>query len=225
MDKNRFLKKRYKVFPFPSWKVSFFLREKTGIAPVFSSASDSRKAIFMHIPKAAGSSVGDLIFGTDIIGHYPYFVYQKYNPVKFKAYYKFTVVRDPVARLYSAYNFVLSGGKGGADEKCGNFIRLNSNGFEDFVANVMSEEFIYTWVHFVPQTYFVFDENETCMVDKLVRLENIEGDFQEVREKLGVKGELPFSNSGSNKSDIVISDATRSKIYSLYEKDYRLLGY
>jgi hypothetical protein len=225
MDKNWFLKKRYKVFPFLGWKISFFLRQLTGIAPVFSDASNAKKAIFIHIPKAAGSSVGDLVFGTDIIGHYPYFIYQDYSSEKFKNYYKFSVVRDPALRMLSAYNFVLDGGKGKADERCGNYIRENSANFEDFVCNVLDENFIYTWVHFVPQSYFIFNEDEVCMVDSIVRLENISTDFDIVKKTLSIKGDLPISNQGGIKKQISMSDVAKNKILSLYEKDYRLLGY
>jgi hypothetical protein len=128
-------------------------------------------------------------------------------------------------RLLSAYNFVLEGGKGGADEKCGQFIRANSSGFEDFVCNLLDEKFIYTWVHFVPQTYFIFNKNEELMIDKIVRLEDINNDFNSVKKALGIEGNLPLSNQGSEKTKIAITDIAKNKILRLYEKDYQLLGY
>jgi hypothetical protein len=117
--KNRFLFKRYKIMNFLGWKLSVTLREMTGIAPVYNLESIRKKVVFIHIPKAAGSSVGELIFGTDIIGHYPYFIYEKYNKDFFREFYKFSVVRDPVERFVSAFDFVVEGGKGPADERCG----------------------------------------------------------------------------------------------------------
>lgn len=227
MDKNYFLKKRYKVFYFFGWKLFFFLREETGIAKVYSKESIAKKVVFIHIPKAAGSSVGELVFGTDIIGHYPYFVYESYNSKYYEEFYKFTVVRDPVERFISAYNFVVSGGKGPADERCGKYIRERSQDINEFVMEYLDERFIYSWVHFVPQTYFIYDKNDKCMIDKVLHLENIEKEFSSIKDEVGVEGELPFSNrkKGSGSIGGSLSEVAVAKIRKIYSRDYSLLGY
>jgi hypothetical protein len=82
-------------------------------------------------------------------------------------------------------------------------------------------------VHFVPQTYFIYNDNDHCMVDKVLHLERLSDEFDEVKNSIGVTGDLPFSNRKKIKGecDQALTEVSISKIKKIYSRDYLLLGY
>ena len=60
----------------------------------FSHFADEHQCIFIHIPKAAGTSVTLTLFGKGS-RHVPWFEYYQANPRKFRKYFKFAFVRIP----------------------------------------------------------------------------------------------------------------------------------
>lgn len=223
----KFLQNRYKVYEFLPFKFALKLAEIRGIAPIYSGPSNEKKLIFIHIPKAAGSSVGELVFGTDIIGHYPYYVYEAYDYQKFNEYYKFSVVREPLARLRSAYAFLLEGGKGKLDIKCANVIKEKSHDFESFVLNVLDEDFSSKWAHFAPQTGFIYDfESRAFKVDLIIKLENLNQEIAPLLERFNIEGLPPTSNKTKRpKPEVDMSDEVLQKVKLVYRQDYELLEY
>ncbi|MFP4354891.1 MAG: sulfotransferase family 2 domain-containing protein [Phycisphaerae bacterium] len=72
---------------------------------------DKYRCIFVHIPKAAGVSVCQTLFGNLAGGHDTIEKYQKvFSWSDYKRYFKFTFVRNPWDRLASAYRFLRKGG-------------------------------------------------------------------------------------------------------------------
>jgi hypothetical protein len=76
---------------------------------VYSQYADSSQCIFIHIPKAAGTSVALTLFEQGS-RHVPWFDYYYANPEKFRSYYKFSFIRNPWDRLASTYFFLQRGG-------------------------------------------------------------------------------------------------------------------
>ncbi|TWU61722.1 sulfotransferase family 2 domain-containing protein [Crateriforma conspicua] len=220
-----FLRHRYRLPRFLPLGWSLRVRERTGIASVYHPRSVAKKVIFIHVPKAAGSSIGRLVFGTDIIGHYPYFVYQRYDPLRFEDYYKFSLVRSPLTRLFSAYRYVLSGGKGRADAKCGDVIRAASGSFEDFVCNVLDQAFAYRWVHFVPQSFFLCTDADKLMVDDVVKVESLPDGFEPIGKRLGISASLHGFNRQDTTPIPELGAHALAKVHSIYRRDYRNFGY
>ena len=84
---------------YPSEKGNFSLR-----------GFDREKAIFVHIPKAAGTSIALSIFG-ELPYHYKAIDYIVFFGRKtFNQYFKFAFVRNPWDRVYSAYTYLRKGG-------------------------------------------------------------------------------------------------------------------
>ena len=76
--------------------------------PVYFSDT---KTLFIHIPKAAGSSFSMGLYGRQVL-HIPATVWRDVSPEKFSGFFKFTVIRDPVDRFISAFDFLRRGGAG-----------------------------------------------------------------------------------------------------------------
>ena len=61
-----------------------------------------RPLIFIHVPKAAGTSICDALNWQN--GHIPIGRYKAFDPVRYSASERVAFVRDPGTRLLSAYN-------------------------------------------------------------------------------------------------------------------------
>lgn len=66
-------------------------------------------AIFVHVPKAAGSSIATALYGRRL-GHHPARRLMLEDPAAWDALKKFSVLREPVSRLLSAFAYAISGG-------------------------------------------------------------------------------------------------------------------
>ena len=120
---------------------------------------NAHRAIFIHIPKTAGSSVAQALFGGS--RHVPYFEYERINPRKFKRFFKFSFVRNPWDRLVSTFFFLKNGGMNEMDRR---FAAENLAGYDNFAAFVegwLNEKNIWSWIHFKPQHYYICDANST----------------------------------------------------------------
>ena len=114
-------------------------------------AYDYYSCIFIHIPKTAGISVTQALFGNYADGHTTIKNYKKkFLPQTVEKYFKFTFVRNPYDRLYSAYNFLKKGGMNAEDKQWADSNISEYNDFEDFVFNWLTKENAYGRTHFVP---------------------------------------------------------------------------
>jgi len=191
----------------------------------YSHFADDCKCIFIHIPKAAGTSVALTLFGQGS-RHVPWFEFQKANPWKYKRYFKFAFVRNPWDRLVSSYFFLR---KGGMDPQDAAWAEQNLRQFEDFgsfVRGCVNEENIQTWVHFLPQHYFICNQDGKVMVDFVGRMETMEKDFSYVAGRLGCDKKLAKVNAGNNRhySDHY-DEETREIVRRVYARDIELFGY
>ena len=103
---------------------------------VYRGYPDEHRCVFIHIPKAAGTSLTKTLFAAPS-RHLQYTEYERANPKKFKKYFKFTFVRNPYDRLFSAYTFLKKGGLNELD-RC--WAEQNLASFPDF------ESFVRGWV-------------------------------------------------------------------------------
>tara|TARA_B100000212_G_scaffold315324_1_gene269437 strand:- start:227 stop:580 length:354 start_codon:yes stop_codon:yes gene_type:complete len=93
---KKILIKLWKLLPYNiSYKLDIIRR-----LPIWKK----HNVIFIHVPKAAGVSVNNAIYGRPL-GHFYAIDVQSMYPKIFKDLFTFSVVRHPVDRLYSAYFF------------------------------------------------------------------------------------------------------------------------
>ncbi len=187
---------------------------------------DRLKCIFVHVPKAAGVSVAQALFGGLGGGHHTVDDYRcAYSAAEFESYFKFTFVRNPWDRVLSAYSFLQRGGFDAADsswarEKLGRF-----SSFEAFVRGWLTEANIWTELHFFPQYYFITIGGRVA-VDFVGRVETIERDFGTVTSRLGLDATLPHLNrSGERNYREWYSEKLAHIVADVYRTDIDLLGY
>lgn len=192
---------------------------------VYSGYPDKYKCIFIHIPKSAGTSVTQALFGP-VSRHVPYFEYERANPRKFREYFKFAFVRNPWDRLLSAYIFLKKGGLNQMDRAWAEANLSQFETFEEFVTEWVNEENIWSWVHFTPQHYFICDDQGNIKMDFVGRMENIQEDFSYICQKINKQVKLPEVNKTRNDHySNYYNDKTREIVSNVYAKDIEIFSY
>ena len=201
-------------------KVFFGVEEKE-INPILSIFLD-KKCVFFHIPKTAGISISNSLFGDIKWGHRNVDFYKShYGEKVFNSLYKFCFVRNPYERLFSAYTFLKEGGINNQDLEFSNSYLQEFASFDEFVLKGLEKEEIMNWVHFKPQYTFVCDENDNIVMDFVGKMENLNADFNAVCKHLNIESELQKLNmSATKKNDF--SEEVKTMIKLKYQKDFNL---
>ena len=184
---------------------------------------DRHQAIFIHIPKTAGSSVAHAL---DHKGyHATAQQYRHFNRRKFAAYYKFSFVRNPWDRLVSTFHYLK------ADKLPINrpFVQKHLSAYDDFdsfIRGWLTPEAIWIDVHFYPQHHFLQDEDGNMLADFVGRVESLEQDFATVTAHLGIDADLPWDNrSERGPYADYYTPETAALVADIYQKDIDLFGY
>lgn len=184
-----------------------------------------QEPIFIHIPKAAGSSILRMpVYSTK--GHKSLRYYEKRLPRGKKMPITFAVVRDPYTRLASAFYYLKKFTNKPYDKNWARKNILQYSDLNDFVLNALHRKSVLKWMHFKPQETFVSTQKGTIGVDYILRFERLRSDWSSFAEITGIPHHLPVTNvTGSGKKVDELNDKSRSKIYSLYQNDFELFGY
>ena len=183
--------------------------------------SHKHKCIFVHIPKAAGTSI-EMVFLDDLkldmdnrhslflgastnkklgprrISHLMAREYVEQHYISqelYNQYYKFAFVREPKSRLFSTYKFL-------------QFNEVMS--FDDFI-NFKLDELLATpkFDFFLKSSYdYLYDSNGNCLVDFIGKFENLKQDFEKVRNELifiNTEGKLKHHNKTVNDNKAMIN--------------------
>ncbi|MEK7168070.1 MAG: sulfotransferase family 2 domain-containing protein [Patescibacteria group bacterium] len=205
--------------------------------------SHKHKIIFIHIPKAGGSSIEKAfgLYGSNNKGDNapdPNIFYgiengkalQHLTALEIKdkipeniwnAYFKFSFVRNPFDRLVSEYSWRLE--------------KLKKNK----IPNISFSEFLDQYLlpaingdntdtlsdHFKLQTEFLFNQ-DALLVDFVGRLENFNEDFKTICQKIGVKIKLPHENKTRHQDcQRYYNDETKKIVSKIYQKDLEKFNY
>lgn len=209
--------------------------------------SHSHKTVFVHIPKCGGQSVEQaflndlrltwedraaLTLGRNTGGGGPprlahlsaqdYTAQHFVTPLMWRDYFSFALIRDPVARAVSTFNYLRP-----------------TETLESFVQDWLPAQFDLAPAyalrghgnpgkyHFVrPQVDFIRGSAGEIAVDLLFRLEDIALDWPKAQAATGVKAPLPHRNAsvdGATPDDLGPDDI--AVITRLYAADYDALPY
>jgi hypothetical protein len=238
---NEFFLKNSKLFKNHKSVLPFYLISKCLIL------SKNYNFLYFRIPKAANSSVilnlHAAIKGGGInikskeemndlkklyLNNQPKIHLFEYSKI-INDYWKFSVVRNPYNRLLSAYLDKIIGCR---PQKMWvtSFLKCH---FYEFIS---LEKFIYYLecggikddIHWALQTEIIFIPIDK--IDFIGRVENLKQDMQFITKKIFGKN-LDMQNFRLNKTDSVLkidgllTNDLKKRIYKIYEKDFKLLGY
>jgi len=192
---------------------------------VYAGYPDRYRCVFIHIPKAAGSGIAQALFGQGS-RHVPYFEFEQANPDKFRRYFKFAFVRNPWDRLVSSYFYLKAGGSGEQDRQWAERHLQEFPDFATFVNGWLTEDNIWSGIHFVPQHYFLCDADLRVKMDFVGRVENIAADFRTVCERLNIEAALPHANRSEHRHySEYYTHALQEHVASVYAADIATFGY
>ena len=208
------------------------LHEATPDAGYSYRSFDETQSIFVHIPKAAGVSICLSLYGHLAGGHTRIADYEVTFPREcFNSYFKFTFVRNPWDRIFSAYHFLKRGGMTAEDRRWSEEILSAVPSFRDFLLGWLDESKLCSIVHLVPQIEFMRAYNgKTVPLDFIGLYENIASDFDRVRVMVSGATRLMHvnrTNADEGKRDYRNQfDAEMIQMVAkLYAEDIRYLRY
>jgi hypothetical protein len=209
------------------------IRGKGGTIPSpFEEGILRNQAIFIHVPKAAGSSIIIQLYGKSMYGHRRIGEFYADDPEKAAAFFKFSFVRNPWDRMLSAFSYLHQ--ENGSTVYDRDFSRKFLKPHADFNAFMLALEdldyraAVMKYIHFRPQARWICLPGEkTHAMDFLGRFETMEQDLAIVRERLGREAKplaqvrpskhLPYRDA--------YTDKTRRLIEEIYAEDIALLNY
>lgn len=193
--------------------------------------NDRHQAIFVHVPKAAGQSVKAAmgIHDDDAFGHLTAEGFRQADPDRFARYTVFAIVRDPVARLRSAFTYLKTTTRYAHDRAWAQRHLAGIGDFGSFVDRLGSTAFrarVMPWIHFRPQADFLTDLQGGVIVDRIIRLEGVDQLLPPLLAELGIDVELPRNNRSQPVCQSDQLDPARIAIVrELYAGDFAILGY
>lgn len=183
------------------------------------------KSIFIHIPKVAGKSLVRSLYNKIYVGHFTWDQYYRVDPKRFNLFFKFSFVRNPYDRFASAFYYLQKGGNGKDDLW---WAKKNSRHLIDIETflEYLVQTGQYPWIHFVPQSKFIFDKDDKLKVDFVGRYERLQADYEYVSHRLSVTKKLAFINqTGRNSFEETMTAPAKEMIVELYRRDFSLLRY
>jgi len=208
-------------------KLKFFLLPLFG-EKLFCDVDHKTRSIFIHIPKTAGVSVSQALYGREI-GHRRAKYLKTYNPYMFQKYFKFGFVRNPWDRMVSAFWFLKKGGANKNDKKWASKYLASFKDFHDFVLSLKYKKQVnrvLKWHHFKPQWEYICDDDLQILLDYVGRFEKLVSDFENVKNTLNIACELPYFNYGDHRYYRKYYNwETKEIVSSLYKQDIELFNY
>ncbi len=187
-----------------------------------------RKVIFIHIPKAGGTSVAHALYGKRMGHFYAKEIRDRMGERAFSETYAFTIIRNPYDRLVSAYHFAK---QGGSKEGAVKFNKYYQSGlfqnFHSFVTQwLVLQDPVSIEIVFRPQYLFLTDENQQLIVNYLGKLEALDESLHEVEKTTGVPFHIGWKNRSSHlEYRTYYTIELQALVYNYYRQDFELLGY
>lgn len=181
--------------------------------------------IFIHVPKAAGISISNAIYGRPL-GHLKAKDIYEVDGRLLSEMFTFGFVRHPVNRFISGYSYIKENYhylKGSPGLPSLEHLNLGPNEFvERWLSrmNLKKVNFV-----FQSQADFLYDDNDLLLVEKLCYYENFESEVENIRERVyKLEGLERLNYSGSKSVDFDYEDLNEV-LKIIYPRDYDLLGY
>ena len=142
-----------------------------------------RDYIFFHIPKTAGISIRNALWGPRIAPHISALAIKETNPGDFRRCFTFAFVRNPWSRFVSAYEYLKKGGNPKWDASA----TARVNKYKSAKELLLSNDKVLDWVHLKPQWHWICNHDGKILVDFIGRTEQIKEGLEFIADKTGVQ--------------------------------------
>ena len=182
-----------------------------------------RNLIFVHVPRAAGTSIVQALYGPRCTRHYSIRYFKTVAPQFTAGADSFAVVRDPFDRFVSSYAFVRSGGT----ESCrlsDVFARQTAQlkSVDDYLSFIEARDDFSLDFVMRPQSWFVCDlKTGVPLVRRLFLYGQDDAELAAYLKKRGVAG-LPRLNM-SDRMPLFLSARQKRRIEKIYARDCQLV--
>jgi hypothetical protein len=146
----------------------------------------------------------------------------------YKDYFKFSVVRDPVARAFSCFNdkYARRDGHGNTEKWKKPLLKLLGRQdltFFEWLAFICTVPETHSDLHWRSQYFALHDTSGQQLVDAVYRLEQLPQHLDEISEKLGAPIQLQKLNAtkGAREHEAEAKEMLRQR----YESDFIAFGY
>ena len=193
-----------------------------------SSLEKKPYVIFIHVPKAAGSSIKTSFRNVPNFldwEHRSYYAFKYLLGAQYFQSFSFAFVRNPWDRLVSEYFFIKKRLNPLHQAFYDRYLSKYST-FSDFVNDWLSINNIFSYNFFIPQCHFITNSEQKIMVDYVARFENIESEIKVLSEKIGHSIELSHYNKTEHDDyRSYYSQSAKEKVLMVYQKDIDLFQY
>jgi hypothetical protein len=192
--------------------------------------STKYRAIFVHVPKNAGTAVLQALDMAMDEGHVPWWKYEQIDPRKWRTYFKFAIARDPWERTVSNYVYARMERSYWHSPDGSTPYRIHPD------YETVRELSFAQCIEQIPklrhpgwrsQCSFICNAAGATMMDFLCRHERLDEDMAYVCRKLGIQRKLSKVNvsekAGGWRS--FYNAQTIEAVRRLYAADIELLGY
>jgi hypothetical protein len=204
--------------------------------------SRSHKFIFVHIAKTAGSSIEHALKQYSDVTielrnndtwqegkHLSIKQIEEKFTLNLDRFFKFTIVRHPVSRVFSFYNFIKARfGKDHVNDLDPAQVKIY-NALSDLSFSEWIESGAWETVSSLRknQVDYITNSEGKIIMDFTGRIENLENDFKAILDKLNLKeielGKLNVIQSES--SNMELTNAAKEILHDFYKVDFAKLKY
>lgn len=183
-----------------------------------------RNLIFVHVPRVAGTSITQALYGPRCTRHHSIRYYKTVAPSFWAGADSFAVLRDPFDRFSSSYAFVRSGGTQTcrlSDVFLHQTARLR--GVDDYLSFIEDRDALSLDFVMRPQSWFVCDlKTGAPLVKRLFLYGRDDARLSDFLKTHGVD-ELLWLNP-SMRNPLELSARQQRRIEKIYARDFELVG-
>lgn len=190
----------------------------------------TQKAIFVHVPKNAGSSVQEALgIPKEGLRHPPAEAWRRADPEFFDSAYTFAFTRNPWDRLVSCFHFIKNG-KDPYNRMVAQIELRRAADFGEFLHMLrrpLWRHQILSRVHFMSQTHYLCDPNGKVLVKRIGRFEDLPDSFAYLTAPLQGEFVLPQSGKAPTRDyrSYFTEDWQVDLVGRIYADDCRNFGY